>query len=48
MHNINNENVICIYNDTKDNLNQLFIKIYTNYLQKEIQNLEFIKIWLLT
>lgn len=32
-------NVICIYDDTKDELSKIIIKIYEKFLENEMENL---------
>lgn len=33
-------NLICIYDDTKEELNQLLIDIYATFIEREIENIE--------
>ena len=35
-----NNNLICIYDETKDNLNNLLIDIFTHFVENELENID--------
>lgn len=34
------KNLICIYDDTKDELNKVLLDIYANFVERELNNIE--------
>lgn len=34
------KNLICIYDDTKDDLNKVLLDIYANFVERELNNIE--------
>ncbi len=34
----NNSDLICIYDDTKENINKVLLDIYAKFVQRELQN----------
>lgn len=35
-----NNDLICIYNDTKEDVNKLLLDIYANFVERELKNIE--------
>lgn len=35
-----NNDLICIYNDTKEDVNELLLDIYANFVERELKNIE--------
>lgn len=35
----NDNNLICIYDDTKENINKILLDIYANFVESELQKL---------
>ena len=34
-----NNNLICIYDDTKEDLDKILLDIYAKYIEKEVENI---------
>lgn len=35
----NNNDLICIYDDTKEDINKILLDIYANFVKRELQNI---------
>lgn len=35
-----NNDLICIYNDTKEDVNKLLLDVYANFVERELKNIE--------
>lgn len=35
----NNNDLICMYDDTKENINNVLLDIYANFVEDELQNI---------